>query len=712
MKITIVSRSTDTGIADSLENLLSSDQSPWNCFVEDVFRINCNEGFENILSSRQYQVADVVIVHPTYPSHIINNIDKLIILYSGDKYYFNYANFMNDLILRLPSAVALDTIPSIIKVLDSFGYPMETFNQHRVSELFKDAVFTVLGSLEMKDTDLPISSAPEPMSTPGLGETSTKTKSHHSDANRWGSQVLLRLLIEDGAISESIGSKLEEKLDLGSRYESELSKLECPILKTNASGKGLWSDARVLLVDDQHERGWSTLLAILIHGSTEHLVRASTFREYTEKYDNGPLLFAVSLNNGSKINVDEEIENVKDTYLSSQTLLPFDFAFIDYRLKDLEEDASNPDEVSGSKLIRVLHSIDESMPIIAISASDKRRTIESMKWIDCYYEKPSPTPEPEINDVQRNDYRRMVSKIAELSIDGRLKRGIYNIYKESTRNKLFNRRFKKLEIFSKKYTQIIHDIAMSKEPLHLCNTAFESNLKDLVEIYYDIYSINKKRYSFSEMAKPLFYHLKDIRNVIIHDNESKTLKNTISNEYLLILLILEINSLLYNNIAILKSFTEKAFLVNNDNNLTSFEDTVFRGYLAARINEIRIGDLVSSDRTITKNVTVLDDFRQSMRNNGSNLGINGSIHEEFGSLKDSSEVIHYINTHINADDKLKLWILSSFNPTVASNQTSVVVFCARQIVLLHKLASSAEYSGIKKILEPIIIEYVRTVAQL
>lgn len=240
---------------------------------------------------------------------------------------------------------------------------------------------------------------------------------HHAMRNRYGPGEVLRLAkINKRYLNNSTGNL--SKLLMGKRKETKILKdePEVPLELLKNIGPGITPPAkRVLLVDDEHSRGWSTVLGALVFGRTDERVYKIT----PEKLENSEIRFQVAHWDGNTDILDATVQsaselkgeiyglfalsnigddgkylkqflNRKHINTNQRDLIPFDIILLDYRICD-EGREVNLEDVSGYKMSSFIHQEDPSMPIIIVSASDKIWTLLTLQSVGAwdYYLKPN-----------------------------------------------------------------------------------------------------------------------------------------------------------------------------------------------------------------------------------------------------------------------------------------------------------------------------------
>ena len=197
----------------------------------------------------------------------------------------------------------------------------------------------------------------------------------HSLANQWGANVLNRTLLgrdlDNPIIRKSKQSlyfkyiraltyKPQQILSIISSNNDTESLLSAIEDLPNASNKN------ILLIDDEADKGWATVLSDICKGANLELSqkRVNDFNE-----------------------LDEDIRNkIKSDY--------YDLIFLDLRLNGLnEEDIKRPEDFSGVKILqKIKDKINRGIQVIILTASNKAWNMKILleSGADGYYIKESP----------------------------------------------------------------------------------------------------------------------------------------------------------------------------------------------------------------------------------------------------------------------------------------------------------------------------------
>lgn len=198
------------------------------------------------------------------------------------------------------------------------------------------------------------------------------TEGRHSIANQWGADVLSRIVI--GAETNNMLIKqarqslyfkyvlaltLNEdsiiKLSNGEEIQEETSKLK----SIDATGK------KILLIDDEADKGWSDVLKQMLTGSDLKIIKesAADFSELSKESQN-----EIMVGN-------------------------YDLIFLDLRLNGVKEDMLlDPESFSGMKILKSIKDINKGTQVIMLTASNKVWNMKALMdaGADGYYVKESP----------------------------------------------------------------------------------------------------------------------------------------------------------------------------------------------------------------------------------------------------------------------------------------------------------------------------------
>jgi CheY-like chemotaxis protein len=225
-------------------------------------------------------------------------------------------------------------------------------------------------------------------SPPSLGND------RHKIANREGPRWLVGIAGEKGGVSRAFAEDVAGKLR---RLEKKLvvptQEEVCAPLPAPPAEGDLFPAGRVLLIDDEHRRGWSTVFGGLLDLEVHDVQRPGDLRD-------GPGLFALE-----KVGESKDPSDLAHAWnllgLTSDVrpcALPFDLVLADYRLKDEDPAHHEPVEVTGTHLISQLHRLDPSLPVIVVTASESYKTHRQLSRYNIigYYVKPHNRPDDRV----------------------------------------------------------------------------------------------------------------------------------------------------------------------------------------------------------------------------------------------------------------------------------------------------------------------------
>ena len=198
------------------------------------------------------------------------------------------------------------------------------------------------------------------------------TEGRHSIANQWGADVLSRIVL--GAETDNAQIK-QARQSLYFRYVHALTMSEDSILSLlvgesmsekigrlttiNAVGK------KILLIDDEADKGWSDVLKQMLNGSSFR-----TIKEYAADFSS----------------LSEESQN-EIKYGN------YDLIFLDLRMNGAQEEGKiRPGDFSGMKILKSIKELNKGTQVIMFTASNKAWNMKALMdaGADGYYIKESP----------------------------------------------------------------------------------------------------------------------------------------------------------------------------------------------------------------------------------------------------------------------------------------------------------------------------------
>ena len=198
------------------------------------------------------------------------------------------------------------------------------------------------------------------------------TEGRHSIANQWGADVLSRIVL--GADTENPLIK-QARQSLYFKYVLALTLSEDAILSLstgestpeetgrlttiNAAGK------KILLIDDEADKGWSDVLKQMLNGSSFRTIKehAADFSSLSEESQN-------------------EIKSGN-----------YDLIFLDLRMNGAQEEGKvRPEDFSGMKILKSIKELNKGTQVIMFTASSKAWNMKALMdaGADGYYIKESP----------------------------------------------------------------------------------------------------------------------------------------------------------------------------------------------------------------------------------------------------------------------------------------------------------------------------------
>lgn len=198
------------------------------------------------------------------------------------------------------------------------------------------------------------------------------TEGLHSIANQWGADVLSRIVLgteTDNALIKQARQSLYFRyvlaltlsedailsLSIGESTSEETEKLTT----INATGK------KILLIDDEADKGWSDVLKQMLNGSSFKTIKeqAADFSSLSEEAQN-------------------EIKYGN-----------YDLIFLDLRMNGAQEEGKvRPEDFSGMKILKSIKELNKGTQVIMFTASNKAWNMKALTdaGADGYYIKESP----------------------------------------------------------------------------------------------------------------------------------------------------------------------------------------------------------------------------------------------------------------------------------------------------------------------------------
>ena len=198
------------------------------------------------------------------------------------------------------------------------------------------------------------------------------TEGRHSIANQWGADVLNRIALGGETNNplilnarKSLYFKYVNSLTLDEKIIEDICKNVVIESETSTMTSIDGSGKRILLIDDEAEKGWSDVLTKMIKN-----VDLQTIHEQVPDYE--------SLSAESKSMIESN---------------NYDLIFLDLRMNGIqEENVFSPDEFSGMKILKSIKKKNRGVQVIMFTASNKAWNMKALidAGADGYYIKESP----------------------------------------------------------------------------------------------------------------------------------------------------------------------------------------------------------------------------------------------------------------------------------------------------------------------------------
>jgi len=198
------------------------------------------------------------------------------------------------------------------------------------------------------------------------------TEGQHSIANQWGADVLNRIALggETGNslilnARKSLYFKYVNSLTLDAKTIEDICNNAVIETETTTMASIDGCGKKILLIDDEAEKGWSDVLSKMIKN-----VEIQTIHEKVPDYD--------SLSAESKSMIESN---------------SYDLIFLDLRMNGIqEENVISTDEFSGMKILKSIKKKNRGVQVIMFTASNKAWNMKALidAGADGYYIKESP----------------------------------------------------------------------------------------------------------------------------------------------------------------------------------------------------------------------------------------------------------------------------------------------------------------------------------
>ena len=198
------------------------------------------------------------------------------------------------------------------------------------------------------------------------------TEGRHSIANQWGADVLNRIALGGETNNslilnarKSLYFKYVNSLTLNEKIIDDICKNVVIETETSTMTSIDGSGKRILLIDDEAEKGWSDVLSKMIKNA-----ELQTIHEQVPDYE--------SLSTESKSMIESN---------------NYDLIFLDLRMNGIqEENVISTDEFSGMKILKSIKKKNRGVQVIMFTASSKAWNMKALidAGADGYYIKESP----------------------------------------------------------------------------------------------------------------------------------------------------------------------------------------------------------------------------------------------------------------------------------------------------------------------------------
>lgn len=199
------------------------------------------------------------------------------------------------------------------------------------------------------------------------------TEGRHSIANQWGADVLSRIVLGteiDNALLKQARQSLYFKyvLALTLSEDAVLSLLSTGESTSEETGRLTTINAvgkKILLIDDEADKGWSDVLKQMLNGSS-----FKTIKEHAADF----------------YSLSEEAQNE----IKSGN---YDLIFLDLRMNGTQEEGKiRPEDFSGMKILKSIKELNKGTQVIMFTASNKAWNMKALMdaGADGYYIKESP----------------------------------------------------------------------------------------------------------------------------------------------------------------------------------------------------------------------------------------------------------------------------------------------------------------------------------
>ena len=414
----------------------------------DKKKVDC-ERLDKVVSLMESDSLDICFLHPYddeigLDKHILPS-DKTIIIYS--KAYPFLDEWLSDRIVKLPKVIVEAKWREIVSAIQKHpGGDLQI--------LLLNVLFESDASLELDGSD----KKPNRFDPASLHEDSVD---RHKIRNRFGPASLLEMIKRDGHKMDNYNKYINDQQNYEGDDQKKSNERYCNSVDLPFDLSSLIEDSattpfeamRLLIVDDDHRRGWSALLTYLVNGSIETLYELEPKLEsdsgyiFKEEHCSNKSLSSENIKNiwqfseviksnkefsiavqqvGRKppetggrdgvmdISAIEALVTKNNHNIVQKQLIPCDLAFIDYRAQN-EKANVKTEEISGLSIVKLLKEIDPSLPTIMFTASAKASTVLALLKHDIlgYYQKPG-RPESDLDSAKYKEFYNNYNHLRKL----------------------------------------------------------------------------------------------------------------------------------------------------------------------------------------------------------------------------------------------------------------------------------------------------------
>jgi CheY-like chemotaxis protein len=320
-----------------------------------------------------------------------------------------------------------------------------------------------------------------------------ETIGRHSLANQWGAYVMDKAAKANAVANHPELQKakisLYFKFVAAHNYEYQYlnPNIKKPVGSINLGGPDriVATNKKILLIDDEADKGWETVLRAVFKTS-----QPGDFQVINRK---------ISDFNSLSIEEKELIESGN-----------FDLFLVDLRLNGVaEETLSNPNEFSGTKILKKIKELNKGNQVIMFTASNKAWNMKSLldAGADGYYIKESPEYNfpAKFSEENYSNFKNEVNSSFELSF----LRQIYAIHARCE-HFIENDKSNRLENYKRFYSRAVASLDIAFELLKKS----ANNKKYLNLAYLSYYHILEDYANQTENFK----HERDTNDVYINTN--------------------------------------------------------------------------------------------------------------------------------------------------------------------------------------------------